>query len=250
MLGVSLATWYMPPKFLRAADSGNFRILIANLNTQNKQYEAVLQFTRQTNPDLALFMEVDDAWVQQLNTLSDTLPYSSGEANPYNSGIVVYSHSALANPQIVTFGEGSTPRITGNVTVHNQTLEFVGTHPWPSVRSEPFHSRNRQLDQLGQYVNTVAAPKILMGDLNLSMWSPYYQHLIRNTQLKNARKGFGILPSWPTPGSYHFLPYWALLLFSIPIDHCLLSPDIPVVDVHTGPSLGSDHHPVVVDLQL
>ena len=250
LLGTQLATWYWPPRFILSRGNSNFRILIANVNTQNQQYEEVFTFARETNPDLALFMEVDETWVNQLNRLSSELPYSSHRANPYNLGLALYSRYVLGNTQLQFFGDDGNPSITGNITVNGKTYAFVGTHPLPPAKFSFFHARNRQLDQIGQYLQTIEKPQILMGDLNLTMWSPYYKRLIGQTGLKNARKGFGILPSWPTQGTYSQMPDWAPLLFSIPIDHCLLTPDIEVVNVRVGPNLGSDHRPVMIDLRL
>ena len=249
-LGTQIITWYWPPRFWNTGGDSNFRILVANINTKNQQYEDVLAYTRQENPDLALFMEVDTAWIEQLDTLADVLPYSSGEGNPYNFGIMLYSRYPFESVQRVAFGDDRIPSLTGEVNVNNQTLAFVGTHPLPPVRPEYFQSRNQQLDLVGQHLQTVEPSKLLIGDLNVSMWSPYYGRLVRQTGLVNARKGFGILPSWPTYGTYPQIPDWASLLLSIPIDHCLLSPELEVVDVRVGPDLGSDHRPVVVDLNL
>ncbi|MEM9503846.1 MAG: hypothetical protein AAGA01_07800, partial [Cyanobacteria bacterium P01_E01_bin.43] len=55
-LSAQILPWYLPPNFATPNDS-NFRLLIANVNTQNTQYEAVLAYTNQEKPDLALFME-------------------------------------------------------------------------------------------------------------------------------------------------------------------------------------------------
>jgi endonuclease/exonuclease/phosphatase (EEP) superfamily protein YafD len=89
-------------------------------------------------------------------------------------------------------------------------------------------------------VQALPTPKILVGDLNTSLWSPYYAHLIRQTGLDNARRGFGLLPTWPA-----YMP-WPFLM--IPIDHCLVSPDIGVIKMRTGRNIGSDHLPIVVDM--
>jgi endonuclease/exonuclease/phosphatase (EEP) superfamily protein YafD len=86
------------------------------------------------------------------------------------------------------------------------------------------------------------APKICVGDLNITPWSPYYRDFVERTNLADVGKGFGILPSWPT-----FLLFKWLML---PLDHCLVSDDIRVADVKTGESNGSDHLPLIVELEL
>jgi len=249
-LTAQLLPWYWPPHVVTGGSPGNFRILIANVNTQNQNFEAVLTFAQQANPDLALFMEVDERWVEQLNRLMTTLPHFSGQANPYNSGIVLYSRQPLANVERVNFSADSTPSLITTLTVNDQTVTLVGTHPLPPVKPTFFHSRNRQLDLLGQYLQTVERPKIVIGDFNITMWSPYYQRFIRQTGLKNVRDGFGILPSWPTSATYGPVPGWMAGLLAIPIDHGLLSPELTVTDVQVGPNVGSDHRPVVIDLRL
>ncbi|HEY9889416.1 MAG TPA: hypothetical protein V6D02_13510, partial [Candidatus Obscuribacterales bacterium] len=89
ILGVAqVLPWYLPPHFLTGNGQGNLRVLIANVNTQNQQYGAVLMWAQQAEPDLALFIEVDDRWVNELDALRSQLPYASGEANSSNSGIV------------------------------------------------------------------------------------------------------------------------------------------------------------------
>ena len=76
------------------------RVLIANVNTQNKSYEKVINLVKSETPDLAIFMEVNGLWKAQLDTLSDLLPYASGQTHPYNLGLLVYSNRELKNTKI------------------------------------------------------------------------------------------------------------------------------------------------------
>jgi endonuclease/exonuclease/phosphatase (EEP) superfamily protein YafD len=80
----------------------------------------------------------------------------------------------------------------------------------------------------------------VLGDLNATPWSYYFQRLVRESGLTDSSKGRGIHATWPA----------GLFPLRIPIDHCLLSPEIGVINKMTGNNVGSDHLPVVVDLQL
>jgi endonuclease/exonuclease/phosphatase (EEP) superfamily protein YafD len=83
---------------------------------------------------------------------------------------------------------------------------------------------------------------MLMGDLNTTMWSPYFHELETQAGLRNARDGFGILPTWPQKGQWP--------MFRIPLDHCLVSPEIRVEAFRVGSNIGSDHLPIIVDVTI
>src|SRR5262249_10954958 len=100
--------------------------------------------------------------------------------------------------------------------------------------------RNRELAALAQLASRTPAPLVLMGDLNTTSWSPYFQDLVRDSGLVDSRRGFGVCATWPA------LPMPA----RIPIDHCLVSPDITVLNRRVGPEVGSDHRGILIDLAL
>ncbi|MBD1870755.1 endonuclease/exonuclease/phosphatase family protein [Cyanobacteria bacterium FACHB-471] len=248
LLSTPILPWYNP--LSRSAAAAELRVLTANINTRNRSYEKVLTMVREEKPDVAVFLEVNDTWVAQLQNLKDILPYEFGQANPYNFGIAVYSRFPLANAAIDFFETGRNPSILASLTVEGQSISLVAAHPFPPVRRSFFHTRNLQLDRIGQYVQQIETPIVLLGDLNITMWSPYYKRFVRNTGLQNARRGFGVLPTWPMPGTYAVLPNLLHRLLQIPIDHCLVSSDIKVAAIHTGRDVDSDHLPLIADLVI
>ncbi|NEO05274.1 endonuclease/exonuclease/phosphatase family protein [Moorena sp. SIO3I8] len=104
--------------------------------------------------------------------------------------------------------------------------------------------RNQDLEkEIGDYIRQIQKPVVLIGDLNVTMWSPYYKSLIESSGLHDARAGFGILP---TLSQFSPANPW----LAIPVDHCLVSRDVKVIKMRTGPDLGSDHLPVITDIAL
>jgi endonuclease/exonuclease/phosphatase (EEP) superfamily protein YafD len=252
MLSLQVFTWYLSLHriFPIQGTEAHLRVLIANINTQNKSYGKVLNLVRSEQPDVAIFMEVDEVWKAQLDILKDLLPYSSGQSNPYNLGLLVYSNQLLNDSKLEFFGSDRNPSVVAQLTVADQPVTLLATHPLPPVKPSFFQSRNQQLAFISQYLAGVNNRVILAGDLNTTMWSPYYRRLVNQTGLSNARKGFGILPTWPTKGTYHQIPPWLTSLLRIPIDHCLISRGLITTSIHTGSDTGSDHKPLVVDLRV
>jgi endonuclease/exonuclease/phosphatase (EEP) superfamily protein YafD len=101
--------------------------------------------------------------------------------------------------------------------------------------------RNRQLDTLTGMIQMEAGrEQILLGDLNITPWSPHYTRLERQAGLTNGAMARGYLPTWPA--GYNPV--------KIPIDHCLLSEGLRVRQFRTGPDTGSDHLPIIVDVAV
>jgi endonuclease/exonuclease/phosphatase (EEP) superfamily protein YafD len=119
-------------------------------------------------------------------------------------------------------------------------VTIVSTHPIPPLGKDGFDGRNEQLASIARVITSIAGPKVLVGDLNTTMWGHHYDRLEQDTGLKNARYGFGIVPTWPKQ-----IPF-----AMIPIDHYLVSEEFAVVDIDSGPNIGSDHLPLTVTLAL
>ena len=145
--------------------------------------------------------------------------------------------------EIVTSATAGVPMILATLDFGNRQLNFVGVHPLPPVKSGTQKLRNGQLEEIAALTAPLATPKIILGDLNITSWSPYFGDLLERAGVRDGRKGFGIQTSWPA------LPGIARIA-EIPIDHTLVSDDVEVVARRVGPNIGSDHRPVEIDFRI
>ena len=217
-----------------------FRVLLANVCFSNHAYESVRQFIRETNPDVVLLEEINRAWLAALKGLAAEYPSSRAIERRGGFGIALFSRLPCERIDVVRFGKVPIPSLVGRFLLDGQRLTVIGTHPWSPVSPEYTRLRNQHLEGLAMYVAEQPVPLIVLGDLNITSWSPVFQDLLRLGNLQDSRVGFGVQPTWPT----------AVPLARIPIDHCLVSSDVVVHRRSVGPPVGSDHYPIVVDVSL
>jgi len=216
------------------------RVMMANVYTDNQQHERLLEYIHREDPDIILLTEVDQRWTDALRVIEEEYPHSVAETDLGNFGIALYSRFQPRVIEVRSIGDvQAPPSVFAELEAHGSVLTILGTHPVPPVNAAQALSRDRQLAALAQLAAAVRGPVILLGDLNLTPWSPHFSELLERSGLRDTRNGFGVHATWPA-GDPTFL--------KIPIDHCLVSDDVTVVDRSVGPELGSDHNPVVVDL--
>lgn len=218
-----------------------FRLVALNVHTANERSDLVLKFLRQTDADVILLMEVNERWLSALASLRTLYPQVIAEPREDNFGIALFSRLPLTNSEVIEFGRAEVPSIVATVAVGGQNVFLLGAHPLPPGSAENARLRNAQLQEIAKRVRRCGnIPAIVLGDLNSTAWSPYFAGLLRDGGLKNTSQGRGLFGSWPV-----WMPF-----ARIPLDHCLVSASIRVVNKQLGPPVGSDHLPVVVEVQL
>lgn len=246
---VDVIPWYLPNSQQVVGTPGKpLRVLFFNSSFENNQDNKVFNLIQSNRPDLALLAEVNDSAFKTLKAqLKDTLPYTFKSPG---GGLAIFSRFSFADIRADRLNSQGNHSIIANVEVNKQLIKFIGIHPLVPVTRKNFHRRNSQLAAVSSYIQRQNQPLILMGDFNLTPWSPYYRQLIETTKLHNTRLGFGILPSWPRPTTDLSLPSWLIPLVNIPIDHCLVSQQFRVRQIYTGTNANSDHASLIVDLVL
>lgn len=225
----------------RPDDRQVIRAVVCNVRAINKQHERVVEFVRSSKADLVLLVEVNFDWADAIHELDADYPYGDHSPAFRSWGIALLSRLPLEDVRLDMIG-GRSPclAVVARLAVDGQQLTVIGAHPFSPISPSHFAKRNRQLVGAAELVRKQTGAVMLFGDLNTSPWSPYFQDLLSASRLRDSRQGFGIQATWPVA----FLPA------RIPIDHCLVSPEIAVHERHVGPDVGSDHFPVIIDLSL
>jgi len=232
--------WYVPAQGVASEGGVPCRILLANVLTSNRDHQALLDLIAETDPDVICIQEVNAAWTEALRPLEEVYPVHSVVDREDNFGIALYSRISPGLPEILFGGELRVPALAVPLEKGGASAQLLTVHALPPLGGMMANLRNRQLDAARAWHEAQTAPAVIVGDLNLTMYSPVYRRWMDGFAVKNTRQGHGPLGSWPV-----FVPFLRL-----PLDHCLVSPEIEVVDCRLGPDIGSDHLPLLIDLRL
>ena len=236
--------WLVAPSWFSgnepAPDAPSSRVVVANVHTSNRRYDRFLELIREEKPKFFLVVEVDDRWVDALKPLRATYPYSVSKTRSDNFGIALYSRIPLEDPKVIELGDSTLPAIVARLRLNGVMTTVVGIHTLPPSSADYARTRNSQLRALPGLIAELNGPVMLLGDINTSPWSPYFQDLIDSTGLRDSRRGFGVQATWPTSNP----------LLRTPIDHAFVSREFTVIDRRIGPDIGSDHFPVIIDIAI
>jgi len=212
------------------------KFLQMNVETENQNYEAVRQLIRAEHPDVVELDEVNAKWVQELQELQFGYSYNVVDPRQDNFGIAVFSRVPWSAVKVLSLGDAGVESVTAKLPLGDQTVSVIFTHPLPPGSPEYTRLRNGQLDAIAGWVIRQHPPVMILGDLNMTPFSPYFQKLLDKTGLTDSSRGYGLQTTWPT--QFPFL--------AVAIDHCLLSPGLIAANRRIGPNVGSDHYPLIV----
>ena len=230
--------WYLPNNSTTLEP--NLRILLANVHTANHDKQSFLALVNASDPDVICVQETDGAWAEALAELEADYPVHSIVPRSDNFGIAFYSRLPGAMMGVLFQEEHHLPALAATIEVEGRRIAMLDLHTLPPMSYFMAQRRSFQLDSARKWLEAQSDPAILVGDLNLTMFSPEYHRFTKGMNLYNARKGFGPLGTWPA-----WVPFARL-----PLDHCLVRGDLTVVNCAIGPDIGSDHLPIIVDLHV
>ncbi|MDP6060446.1 MAG: endonuclease/exonuclease/phosphatase family protein [Pirellulaceae bacterium] len=218
----------------------SLRALLINVHSDNTDHTAVLASIKRHAPDFVLVQEVNQRWSEALQAIEDRYQYVVDQPQDDNFGIVLLGKYTALDAEVFNVGGVRVPSILAEFEIEGRRFFIRGTHTIPPLSSKYAEMRDQHLAALPDIIVGLDAPVLLLGDLNTSPWSYHFKKLIRTSGLRNASRGRGIQATWPTQ----------MLPLLIPIDHCLYSSGIEIIDKTIADPIASDHYPVIVDFAI
>lgn len=240
VLLASLVPYFVPQRLPRGGVQS--RLIVFNVLSENRQYDKTAEFILGKNPDIVVLLETNEAWKREMvGLLGARYPYHVFGAREDDFGVGVLSRHPLVSAKIRFFSNELLPSVDLLYRDDNVRLvRIIGVHPVPPLNHDSWLSRNRLMETVAEEVAGSSTDRVIVcGDLNCSPWSPLFNRLIRESGLRDSSRGQGIFPTWTG-----FTP-----LLGVPIDHILISEGVDCLDRSVGPSLGSDHRPLVMDFR-
>ncbi len=243
-----LNAWSVAPLFWGKQDipagAPRLKVVSFNVQGQNEEYQMVTEFLRQVDADVVFLHEANRLWEEALSgAVSDgRLDYRQYRSRPEH---LIFSTLTLTKtPPTEVFSHGwlaNEPRAVEVITMVGETeVTIFGIHPLAPTNPRRAARRDAQFRFVAERAQESDGPTVVTGDFNATPWSHVFGPL-GDAGLRNSQRGFGLSASFPAGGNF---------LTRIPIDHLLHSSHLLVADRWLGPSLGSDHLPLVVELAL
>ena len=214
---------------------GDWTILSLNTWHAHADAAALADYLIDTNADVLVLTEFGPNKIAQLHRLEKTYPYRQDCAADWNCSIAVLSRHPFTSA-------GSTPQGAGPATAWvtfgagNQAMTVMGVQVIQPLRSSAMHAR--QLADLAVTAKQFKGRILVAGDFNSTPWSSAFSRFGEVSGLTHMGR---FLPTFPSGQSG--LPQLA-------IDHMFASPAVRFADVWIGPDVGSDHRPLLAEIQL
>ncbi len=234
---VVVPAMFAPAQAAQAAPRQALRVLSINVFGYNDQHRRMLDYVRAERPDVLIVIEVTPSWGEALQALRSEYAYSWVLPTGVRAGMAMLSREQPIGTRLVDLGNTGEPSMLMTVRTADGPVSVLGTHLYWPLGPGDSRVRNTQLAGIARVARETREPLLVAGDLNVTPFSPQFTATLHDGGLRSCADD-RLVPTWPARIPFLF----------IQIDHCLVSDTLAVRDFHTGPYVGSDHYPIVMEV--
>lgn len=215
------------------------RALSLNAWFRNEDPLRLVEYLANSGADIVALQELSQVEGLLLHSKLEMYPYAYAEGAG-ESDTVLLSRWPISAAETVKLSANGVSAIRATIDWNAQPITLIAAHlHWP-IGAQSTERRNAELAGLAVLAQAERSPLVILGDFNITPWSPHFRAFLDASRLRDCSYGHGLDPTWPSQA----------IALGIRIDHCFVSPHWRTLDARTGPAVGSDHRPMIVDLQL
>jgi len=235
-----MASVIWPSPSVTLADGRPVRVVSFNVAFFNRDFAALGPFLESLHADVIALQEMPPERLPALLADLPDYPHRFLDANLDQYGVVVISRWPLVERHSVELGVTGRPAARVTVEFPDARLDLTAVHlMWP-IGAEVSRQRDAQMVALARVARDCRGACVMVGDFNVTRWSPRFQDLLRDSGLRDCAQGLFAPPTWPS---------WPLPL-RIRIDQCLANRAVEVDRLAAGPAAGSDHLATINELRI
>lgn len=217
------------PHVLAAAAPGERALSVASFNTLwvNDDVEKVRREIERLDADIVTLIEMSPSKKRILAELKSHYPYQTDCFEVDYCQLAILSKLPIAESTSRGRWAGP-PYLIARLGPQGGGLRVMAVH---TIRFPHSRAQFRQAMEVAKVVETLAGPKLVMGDFNATPFSRILHVVETGANLRRVT----FLPSWPA----------TMGLPQIAIDHIFISPGIRLLEAaRIREAAGSDHYPV------
>ncbi len=217
------------------------RLLVCNVKQSNHRHALVNELINNHQPDVAVFVETDKAWVKALQESVEHYEHQMEHALDNTYGMYLVSKLRIFDEKVRFLLNEEVPSFDLMLdTEKGWTFRLITVHPEPPLPNNDTIARDAEIAFVGQLVRHDDNPVVVTGDLNDVAWSRTTRRFLRVSRLLDPREGRGLFNSFD---ARFFFMRW-------PLDHLFHSSHFQLITMKRLPFVGSDHFPILYDLAL
>lgn len=229
----------------------------ANMLYKNEDFSGLARIIEEYQPDIINIQESSfelQIWLH--NKYRDTYPYRIYDPQILSVATIVLSRTPIKNHQRYEVNENRAHHALHSFEV--QGVRVLSVHTMSPLSEDKYEQRSMELFFAAEVIRRHKGlpallnkgkgdgfkPILLVGDLNITPYSPLFRDIMRSTQQQFLGQGaFLHQPTWPE---------WMLFsAFQIHIDHMLYDPaHMAVKHWETQAIRGSDHLGIVAEFAI
>lgn len=205
-------------------------ITFFNKHYQNKEYGDIERVLKKIDPQILGIAEMGTNDEKNMQFLQ-SFPYRKVITTKDKFTTGLYSQYPM---EFLTLNKKELPHVVGAKTIIEDKSYYIFLiHTNNSMTPSSNTKRDKELKAVISYIKKLPSENniLLMGDLNLTPWSPVYRDLFATEEiLINTAKGRGIVTTWGPP------------FFRSEVDHIFVPKNAAIESLKTEPVKGSDHY--------